>query len=140
MAYSEKKEKGKLVKVNKADYRMGGTIGGLDLLGSGAVKGFVKGAKGFIGKARQFLGKKPPKKGFFKPMHRDGKVYDTQSINDAFAQRFGTAKPKAKPKARPDSPKNQTNFGRVDRASQMRNIERGNIGKTPRFARPPVKK
>ena len=67
----------------------GGTIGGLDLLGGGAVKGFVKGAKGFIGKARQFLGKKPPKKGFFKPMHRDGKVYDTQSINDAFAQRFG---------------------------------------------------
>ncbi|MDK2773348.1 MAG: hypothetical protein KYX68_14180 [Flavobacterium sp.] len=136
MAYSEKKEKGKLVKVNKADYRMGGTIAGLDLLGGGAVKGFVKGAKGFIGKARQFLGKKPPKKGFFKPMHRDGKVYDKQSINDAFTQRFGSAKAKAKP----TSPKNQTNFGRVDRASQMRNIERGNIGKTPRFARPPVKK
>jgi len=136
MAYSEKKEKGKLVKVNKADYRMGGTIGGLDLLGGGAVKGFVKGAKGFIGKARQFLGKKPPKKGFFKPMHRDGKVYDTQSINDAFAQRFGSAKPKAKPA----SPKNVISSSTVDRASRMRNIERGNIGKTPRWAKPPVKK
>ena len=87
MAYSEKKEKGKIVDFEPQ--LMGGTIGGLDLIGGGAVKGFVKGAKGFIGKARQFLGKKPPKKGFFKPMHRDGKVYDKQSINDAFSQRFG---------------------------------------------------
>jgi|TARA_R100000030_G_scaffold91650_1_gene76851 hypothetical protein len=61
MAYSDKKQEGKIVKVNKADYRMGGTIGGLDLLGGGAIKGFVKGAKGFVGRARKALGKKAPK-------------------------------------------------------------------------------
>jgi len=86
---SAKNIAGKLLNGQGDPNMVGGTIGGLDLLGGGAVKGFVKGAKGFIGKARQFLGKKPPKKGFFKPMHRDGKVYDTQSINDAFSQRFG---------------------------------------------------
>ena len=98
MAYSDKKQEGKLVKVNKADYRMGGTIGGLDLLGGGAIKGFIKGAKGFANKARQALGKKPPKKGFFKPMHRGGKVYDRQAINDAFKARF---RPEAQQTVRP---------------------------------------
>ena len=51
MAYSDKKQKGEIRDIEPKMY--GGTIGGLDLLGGGAVKGFIKGAKGIIG--RPFL-------------------------------------------------------------------------------------
>ena len=60
MAYSDKKQKGKFERLPKGTM-YGGTIGGLDLLGGGAIKGFVKGAKGFVGRARKALGKKAPK-------------------------------------------------------------------------------
>ena len=61
MAYSDKKQKGEIKDLPKGKM-YGGTIGGLDLLGGGAIKGFVKGAKGFVGRARQALGKKAPEK------------------------------------------------------------------------------
>ena len=60
MAYSDKKQKGEIRNIEPKMY--GGTIGGLDLLGGGAIKGFVKGAKGFVSRARQALGKKAPEK------------------------------------------------------------------------------
>ena len=63
MAYSDKKQKGEIKDIpQEALKRYGGTIGGLDLLGGGALKGFVKGAKGFVGRARKALGKKAPEK------------------------------------------------------------------------------
>ena len=62
MAYSDKRQKGEIKDIPQEARKMyGGTIGGLDLLGGGAIKGFIKGAKGFASKARQALGKKPPK-------------------------------------------------------------------------------
>ena len=56
MAYSDKKQKGEIKDIpQEALKRYGGTIGGLDLLGGCAIKGFV-------GRARKALGKKAPEK------------------------------------------------------------------------------
>ncbi len=109
-------------------------------------KGVMKIAKAFGNTAKQYYKKitKPKKTSNFKPFHRDGKVYDTDMINKAFEKRFGTpSKPTdimGRPQAVPANPKNVISNATVDRASKMRNIERGYIGKTPRFAKPPVKK
>ena len=44
-----------------------------------------------------------------------------------------------RPQAVPANPKNVISNATVDRASRMRNIERGYIGKTPRWAKPKAK-
>jgi len=69
----------------------GGTIGGLDLIGGGAVKGLAKLGKTFLNTAKQYArgGKAAKKVSNFKPLVTGNKIYDRQSINDAFAQRFG---------------------------------------------------
>jgi len=114
-----------------------GAAGGLGLIG-GVAKGLVKAAGAFANTAKQYArgGEVAKKTSNFRPLITGNKVYGRKEINDAFKSRFG---PETQQTIRPpQSP--STNFGRVDRASQMRNIERGNIGKTPRFAKPPVKK
>tara|TARA_R110002020_G_scaffold90707_1_gene220909 strand:- start:219 stop:635 length:417 start_codon:yes stop_codon:yes gene_type:complete len=110
---------------------MGGTIGGLDLIGGGAIKGLAKIVKPFLNTAKQYAQKAGwlKKSSNFKPLVTGNTVHDTQSVNNAFASRFGNS-----------SPKNVISNATVDRASQMRNISRGNIGNPPRWAKPPKKK
>lgn len=105
-------------------------------------RAIVKLGKTFSNTAKQYYKKatKPKKVSNFKPFHRDGKVYDTDMINKAFEKRFGPPSKPSRPQAIPANPKNVISNATVDRASKMRNIERGHIGKTPRFAKPPVKK
>ncbi len=67
----------------------------------------VGGALAKAGKAllKKFTKSKPKPVSNFKPFHRDGVTYDTKSINQAFEQRFGPAKPK--------SPKPTDGWGRT---------------------------
>lgn len=55
----------------------------------------IGGALAKAGKAllKRFTKSKPKPPNTFKQFHRDGKVYDTKSINEAFEQRFGKPKP-----------------------------------------------
>ena len=111
-----------------------GGSGGLGLVG-GVAKGVVKAAGAFANTAKQYLnlakgGKVAKKTSNFRPLITGNKVYGRKEINDAFKSRFGS----------PKQPQNVISKATVDRASKMRNIERGHIGKTPRFAKPPVKK
>ncbi len=113
-----------------------------------ALQGAGKAIGGFINTAKQYAnlakgGKVAKKTSNFRPLITGNKVYDRKMINDAFAKRFGspqTAKAlKPRPQAVPANPKNVISNATVDRATQMRNIERGYIGKTPRWAKPPKK-
>ena len=108
-----------------------GASGGLGLIG-GAAKGVMKLAGAFANTAKQYArgGKVAKKTSNFRPLITGNKVYGRKEINDAFKSRFGS----------PKQPQNVISKATVDRASKMRNIERGHIGKTPRFAKPPVKK
>jgi len=114
-----------------------------------ALQGAGKVIGGFINTAKQYAnlakgGKVAKKTSNFRPLITGNKVYGRKEINDAFKSRFGSpAKPTdimGRPQAVPANPKNVISNATVDRASKMRNIERGHIGKTPRFAKPPVKK
>ena len=133
MAYQDKKE-GKIVDFEPQ--LIGGTIGGLDLIGGGAIKGLAKFGKSFLNTARQYaqkaFGKGKASQQTIRPLVTGNKVYDRNMINDAFAQRFG--KPQVSSSTKPQ---NVISNATVDRATQMRNIERGYIGKTPRWAKPP---
>ena len=98
MAYQDNNNKNKEKELLLKDFEpqmMGGTIGGLDLIGGGAVKGLFKLGKTFANAAKQYLrgGKAAEKVSNFKPLVTGNKIYDRQSINDAFAKRFG--KPQA---------------------------------------------
>jgi len=140
MAYSDKKQKGEIRDIPQEARKMYGAEGGL---------GLVAGTVGRIGKAfgnaaKQYLKgfKKPKPKGYFKPFHRDGRIYDRAAINDAFKKRFSKGavpnkeilkknKPSAKDMGLTDAskinrgapdPSQWTNFGRPDATAQMRNV------------------
>lgn len=121
-----------------------GASGGLGLIG-GAAKGIVKVAGAFANTAKQYAnlarGAKAAKKtSNFRPLVTGNKVYGRKEINDAFKSRFGQARARHDAaKALKTKPQNVISNATVDRATQMRNIERGYIGKTPRWAKPPKK-
>ena len=121
-----------------------GGSGGLGLVG-GVAKGIVKAAGAFANTAKQYAnlakgGKVAKKTSNFRPLVTGNKVYDKKMINDAFKSRFGAARARHDAaKALKTEPQNVISNATVDRATQMRNIERGYIGKTPRWAKPPKK-
>jgi len=87
-----------------------GTLGKIGKAFGNAAKQYVK---GFKNPANQQTTRPT---GYFKPFHRDGKVYSRQDINDAFKARF---RPEAQQTIRP--PKSpSTNFGRADAQVKMR--------------------
>ena len=74
----------------QGDPNMLGASGGLGLIG-GVAKGAMKIAGAFANTAKQYArgGKVAKKTSNFRPLVTGNKVYDRQSISDAFAQRFG---------------------------------------------------
>ena len=97
-------------------------VGALGLIGGFGGKA-VKLFKTFGNTAKQYMKgfKKPAaNQQTIRPLHRDGKIYDRQAINDAFRARFN---PQSQQTIRPpQSP--GTNMGRADAQVKMREAYR----------------
>jgi len=114
-------------------------------------KAAYKLAQGFFNTAKQYykaitkpkaIKQQTPRKGYFKPFHRDGKIYGRKEIDQAFKNRFGPDAVPSKPLPKINTvtkkkgmfggtsygtdvtPSKTTNFGRADAVVKMREMYR----------------